>query len=111
MRQNRQQFAFIARTRSTGNAFCVTRCAARSGCSSSELATDLARLPILCEWTTEDLQMVAGLLVNSMISTVEAILDAAAGSTSARGEIARTAEKQLRLVVLGMPAWRSGPAR
>lgn len=107
---HRPHFAFITRAYSAGS---VLRHAVSTELRllSSELATDLARLPVMSEWATEDLQMVAALLVNSMIFTVEAILDAPPGDERARQEIARTAEKQLRLVALGMPAWRSGPAR
>jgi len=50
VRENRQQFAFIARLRSTGNT--VLRHAVRGEVRllTSELATDLARFPILREW-------------------------------------------------------------
>ena len=106
VREHRQHFAFLARARSTGNV--LLRHAIRSEIRllTSELATDLTRFPILCDWTTEDLQMMAGLLVNSMISTVEAILDAPADDRDAQADIARVAEKQLRLIVLAVPAWR-----
>lgn len=117
VRDHRQHFAFVARVRSTGNG--VLRHAIRSELRlfTSELATDLARFPVLREWTTEDLQMLAGLLVNTMISTVETILDLptgglAGGSPSAEGEaeIARVAERQMRLTLLAVPRWRSRPA-
>jgi AcrR family transcriptional regulator len=108
VRDNRQHFAFIARARSTGNS--LLRHAIRSEIRllTSELATDLTRFPHMSEWTTEDLQMVAALLVSAMISTVEAILDTAPEDETAHEEITRVAEKQLRLIVLGVPAWRSG---
>jgi AcrR family transcriptional regulator len=107
VRQHRQHFTFITRARASGNP--LLRHAIRSEIRllTSELATDLTRFPYLAEWTTEDLQMVAALLVNSMISTVEAILDAPADDRTAHEEIAVVAEKQLRLVVLGIPSWRS----
>jgi AcrR family transcriptional regulator len=75
---------------------------------SSELATDLARFPYLDEWTTEDLNMVASLIVNAMVSTAEGILEVPIENPDAEEEIVRTAEKQLRLVLLGVPQWRSG---
>ncbi len=111
-REHRQHFAFIARVRSTGNG--VLRHAIRSEIRlfTSELATDLARFPILREWSTEDLQMLAGLMVNTMIATVEAILDVpTVAAPEAEAEIARVTEKQLRLMLLGVPSWRSGSAR
>jgi AcrR family transcriptional regulator len=108
VRDNRQYFAFIARARSGGNN--VLRQAVRMEIRLiiSELATDLSRFPFLNEWTTEDLQMLAALLVNSMIATVEAILDTSPEDRGAYEEIEQVAEKQLRLVVLGVPSWRSG---
>ncbi len=112
VRANRLQFTFIARVRSSANG--VLRHAIRTEIQlvTSELATDLARFPVLREWTTEDLQMLAGLLVNTMIAIVEAILelppDRGAASAQKLTEIARTAEKQLRLPLLAVPQWRSG---
>jgi AcrR family transcriptional regulator len=106
-----QQFAFIARARTTGSG--VLRHAVNNEVRllTSELATDLARFPVLREWTTEDLQMLAGLLVNTMILNVAAILDlpAAGGGPSpeALTEIVRIAEKQLRLPMLAVPHWHS----
>lgn len=104
---NRQHFAFIARARSTGNPVLRHAIRAEIRLLTSELATDLMRFSVLTSWSTEDLQMVAALLVSAMISTVEAILDAPAEDLLALREIRRTAEKQLRLIVFGMPHWRS----
>ncbi len=110
---HRQHFAFVAGARSSGNG--VLRHAIRNEIKlfTSELATDLARFPVLREWTTEDLQMLAGLLVNSMIAIIEAILElptsgpAGQPQPAALAEVIRLAEKQLRLPLVGVPAWRS----
>ena len=106
---HRQHFAFVARVRSTGSP--VLRAAIRTEIRlfTSELATDLARFPILREWTTEDLLMLAGLLVNTMIATIEAILDVPVAAPDAETAIVRTAEKQLRLTIIAVPHWRSRP--
>jgi AcrR family transcriptional regulator len=111
---HRQHFAFVARARASGNG--VLRHAIRNEIRlfTSELATDLARFPVLREWTTEDLHMLAGLLVNSMIAIIEAILElpttgpAGDPQPEALAEVTRVATKQLRLPLLGVPAWRSG---
>ena len=114
VREHRRHFAFIARVRSSGNG--VLRHAIRNEIRlfASELATDLVRLPVLREWTTDDLQMIAALIVDTMIATIEAILDVpTAGSAGhpaspeTEAEIARRAEQQLRLIMLGVPHWRS----
>ena len=108
VREHRQHFVFVARARSTGNG--VLRHAIRNEIRlfTSELATDLARFPVLREWTTEDLQMLASLLVNAMIATVEAMIDVPVAAPAAEAAIARVAEKQLRLTMLAVPQWRSG---
>jgi AcrR family transcriptional regulator len=108
VRTQREHLAFVARVRSSGNA--VLRHAIRTEIRlfTSELATDLARFPVLREWSTDDLQMLAGLLVNTMIVTIEAMLDVPVAAPAAEAEIERVAEKQLRLIILAIPAWRSG---
>ncbi len=101
---------FIARERFSGNAVVRHAIRAELRLFASELATDLVRLPLLRAWSTEDLQMIATLLVNAVVSTTESLLDAPLDNPEAQAEIVRTAEKQLRLVALGIPGWRSGPA-
>jgi AcrR family transcriptional regulator len=108
VRQNRLHFLFVVRAGYTGNV--ILRHAVRNEVRlfTSELATDLARFPLLREWTTDDLQMLAGLLVNTMIATVGAMLDVPVAGPEAEAEIALVAEKQMRLTMLGVPQWRSG---
>jgi AcrR family transcriptional regulator len=108
VRERRQHFVFVVRVGSTGNT--VLRHAIRSEIRlfSSELATDLARFPGLRDWTTEDLHTLAGLLVNTMIAIVGAMVDAPVAAPEAEVGITRIAEKQLRMVMLGAGQWRSG---
>jgi len=100
-------FRFIARERFGGVA--ALRHAIRSEIRlfASDLATDLARFPYLDRWTTEDLQLLAGLMVNAMVSTAEVILDAPANDPAAEADAVATAERQLRMIVLGVPYWRN----
>ena len=108
---HRQHFALIARARTDGHT--VLRHAVNNEIRlvTSELATDLARFDAMREWTGEDLDMLAGLLVNTMMLNVAAILDLPTngGKPPAEGlnEIVRVAEKQLRLPLLAVPNWRS----
>jgi AcrR family transcriptional regulator len=106
--EHRQHFLFVTRVGSTGNV--VLRHAIRNEIRlfTSELATDLARLPPLRDWTVDDLHVLSGLFVNTMIATVGAMVDAPVAAPEAEAEIARTAEKQLRMITLGVPRWRSG---
>jgi AcrR family transcriptional regulator len=105
--ENPLHFRFIARERSSGVPALRRAIRAEIRLLSSELATDLARVPDLRRWSSEDLQTIAALMVNTMVATVEAILDAPADDPLAEQEIIITAEKQLRLIVLAIPHWRS----
>jgi AcrR family transcriptional regulator len=103
-------FRFIARERFGGVAALRHAIRREIRLFTSDLATDLARFPYLDRWSTEDLQLLAGLMVNAMVSTAEAILDAPPKDATAEAEIIATAERQLRMIVLGVPQWRSAGA-
>ncbi len=104
---HRLHFRFIARERSSGVPALRQAIRAEIRLFTSELATDLARFPFLDRWSTEDLGVLATLIVNTMVSTAEAIVDAPSGRPEVEDEIVRNAEKQLRLIVIGVPGWRS----
>lgn len=97
---------FITRERSSGVA--VLRYAIRTEIRliTSELAIDLTRFPGLSGWSSEDLNILAMLFVNAMISIAEALEDAA--DAAAIEEIRRIAIKQLRMITVGVNGWRSG---
>jgi len=103
-------FRFIARERFGGVAPLRHAIRREIRLFASELATDLARFPYLEAWSTEDLQLLAGLMVNAMVSTAEAILDAPPKDPAAEAEIIATARRQLRMITLGVPQWRSSGA-
>jgi AcrR family transcriptional regulator len=116
VREHPRHFAFMAHARASGNAVLRHAIRAETKLFASELATDIARFPFLRDWTTTDLQMLAGLFVETMIATIDAILEASswgagADPLSAESElrIARLAEKQLRLIALAIPHWHSRP--
>lgn len=103
--ERREHWRFIARERNSG--VTVLRYAIRTEIRliTSELAIDLTRFPGLNTWSAEDLNILASLFVNSMILIAEAIEDA--GDATALDEIKHTAEKQLRMIVIGITGWRS----
>jgi len=103
--EQREHWRFIGRERNSG--VTVLRYAIRTEIRliTSELATDLARFQGPNTWSTEDLNILAGLFVNSMILTAEAIEDAQ--DAVAHEEIKRTAVKQLRMIAVGVAGWRS----
>jgi AcrR family transcriptional regulator len=105
--ERRDHWRFIVRERSSG--VTVLRYAIRTELRllTSELATDLTRFPGLNAWSTDDLNVLATLFVNSMIVIAEALEDAQ--GAEAIDDIRRTAVKQLRLIVIGVNGWRSSP--
>jgi AcrR family transcriptional regulator len=105
--QHESHFRFIARERFGGVAALRQAIGREIRLFASELAIDLARFPYLDRWTGEDLQRLAGLMVNAMVSTSEAILDAPPEDPSAEAEVIATAEAQLRMIMLGVREWRS----
>lgn len=103
----REYWRFINRERSSG--MTVLRYAIRTEIRliTSELATDLARFPGMTGWSTEDLNILSGLFVNSMIVIAEAIDEAQ--DAAALAEIKRIAGKQLRMIAVAASGWRSKP--
>jgi AcrR family transcriptional regulator len=103
--ERREHWRFIGRERSSG--LTVLRYAIRTEIRliTSELAIDLARFPGLSSWSGEDLNILATLFVNAMISIAEAIEDA--NDPRALEEIRRIAIKQLRMIAVGVTGWRS----
>jgi AcrR family transcriptional regulator len=101
----REHWRFIGRERSSG--VTVLRYAIRTEIRliTSELAIDLARFPGLTTWSSEDLNILASLFVNSMIVIAEAIEDA--HDPASLEDIKRTAVKQLRMIVVGVTGWRT----
>lgn len=103
--ERREHWRFIARERSSGDS--VLRYAIRTEIRliTAELAIDLARFPGLEGWASEDLNILASLFVNAMISIAEALEDAA--DALSIDAIHRTAVKQLRMIAVGVQGWRS----
>ena len=106
--RQREHWRFIVRERSSGVAVLRYAIRAEIRLITAELATDLARFPGLNAWSTEELNIRAGLFVNSMIIIAEAIEDAP--DAEAITEITRTAVKQMRMITVGVTGWRSDPS-
>ncbi|MFZ5722513.1 MAG: HTH-type transcriptional repressor FabR [Pseudomonadota bacterium] len=108
VRAHARYFQFLLRERAGGRSALRNAIRTEVRLFVSELATDLARFPALNRWPTEDLQMMAGLIVGTMMNAVMDILDLPAGRPEDEREMARLLEKQLRLILLGAGQWKSG---
>jgi AcrR family transcriptional regulator len=105
VRAHRAHLRFIARERYGGMRRLRRTIRLELELFANELAVDLARFPELESWSREDRQMYAELLVDTIVTTAAALLDA---SPEEEQRIARRVERQLRLIVVGVGGWRSG---
>lgn len=107
VRAHESHFRFLARERYSGTGPVQAAIATELRLFSSELAVDLGRFDGLAEWTSEDLRMMAELIVTAMLGTALDLLAVRPTDPGADAEIVRTARKRLRLIVLGAVGWRS----
>jgi AcrR family transcriptional regulator len=109
VRERRGHFMFIARERVGGLPAVRETIRHELGLFERELALDVARLPGVDRWETEDVRVLSKLIVSLMVDLAEAIITAPAERPDVEREIVRTAEQQLQMVVIGASNWRSAP--
>jgi AcrR family transcriptional regulator len=109
VRGHPDQFRFLTRERYGGVAAVRRAIATELRLFTSELTVDLARLTAGFDWASEDLEMAAGLMVAAMLSTVMDLLEADERHPEDATALLDKAERQLRLIALGMGEWRSKP--
>lgn len=107
VRQQEDHFWFLTRERYGGSGPVQHAIRTELRLFSSDLAVDLARFEGFRRWSTEDLHMMADLIVTAMLSTVLELLEARPRDRATDERIVRTAEDRLRLVMLAVPHWRS----
>jgi AcrR family transcriptional regulator len=109
VREHPDQFRFLTRERYGGVAAVRRAIATELRLFTSELTVDLARLTAGFEWTTDDLEMAASLMITAMLSTVVDLLESDDRHPEDAVALLDKAKRQLRLIALGMSAWRSDP--
>jgi AcrR family transcriptional regulator len=109
--EHRRQFLFIASERGGGSA--AIRNAIRNEVRHfvHEMAQDLRELNVLPALSTETLQMICGLVVNTMLNAATDILDLPPGDTRLERDVIENFVRQLRVIFLGAGAWREPDAR
>lgn len=107
VRANRAQFQFLTRERYGGVAGVRRAIDTELRLFTSELTVDLARLTAGYDWSADDLEMTADLMVSTMLATVMALLEIDKRRGDDEQAILAKAERQLRLIALGMGQWRS----
>ncbi len=103
---NRAHYRFIAREQYS--AVPTVRLAIRREIRlfATELATDLARLPVVDQWPTVDLVMLADLIVGLMVDTAKRLLDVIDEAPEREPEVVAETERRLRYLSYGATAWR-----
>jgi AcrR family transcriptional regulator len=109
VRAHPAQFRFLSRERYGGIGTVRRAIATELRLFTSDLTVDLARLTTGLDWTTDDLEMAAGLMVTAMLGVVLDLLEVDPRRPDDAERILELAHRQLRLIVLGMGAWRSKP--
>jgi AcrR family transcriptional regulator len=109
VRGHPDQFRFLTRERYGGVDVVRRAIATELRLFTSELTVDLARLTAGRDWSTDDLEMAASLMIAGMLSTVMDLLESDERHPEDAAELLDKAERQLRLVALGMGSWRSKP--
>ena len=107
VREHPDQFGFLTRERYGGVASVRRAIATELRLFTSDLTIDLARLTTGYDWSTDDLEMTADLMVTSMLGTVMRLLETDSRRPAEAELLLDHAQRQLRLIVLGMGAWRS----
>jgi AcrR family transcriptional regulator len=105
---NRAAFHFLTRERYGGSRLVRESIGREVRGFVIDLAQDFAKFPHFGALPREDLEMMATLLVNTVVSALGELLELPVNHPDAQGAIARTLTKQLRVIVLGGLSWRPG---
>lgn len=104
---NRLPFGFIVSERAGGSP--AIRNAIRNEIAqfTNEMVHDLRQLNVLPELSTADLQMVCGLVVNTMLNAAVDILDLPPRQQVMEQELVENFVRQMRVIFLGARQWRA----
>lgn len=104
--QNRLSFLFVASERTGGSPVIRSAIRAEVNHFTNEMAQDLRALNYLPGLSTASLQMICGLVVNTMLNACTDILDLPPNQPQAERELIDNFVRQLRLIFLGALQWR-----
>ena len=110
VREHPDQFRFLVRERYGGVRQVRRAIETELTLFTSELAVDLARLTAGFDWSSDDLEMTADLMVAAMLKAIMDLLELDPRPANRRPDEAAVLDRgsrQLRLIALGMSEWRS----
>lgn len=105
---NRPAFHFLSRERYGGSGPLREAIAREIRGFVIDLAADFARFPHFNQLPRDDVEMMATLLVNTVVSALGELLELPAEHPDTQGAIAASLTDQLRVIVLGGLAWKPG---
>lgn len=106
VRKQHDHFAFIVRERFAGPPAVREAIGTNLTRFVDELATDLARMPAVQPWSTDDLRTLSDLIVTTFVATAERLIATAPGSPAERA-VAEQARTQVRMLIIGARQWDS----
>ncbi len=106
VREHGPDFRFLIRERAGGMPAVVRAIATALKLFTNELTIDLARMPGLHSWSGADLEMAADLMVGAMLQTIQALAELDPRWAGDEADVINRAERQLRLIALGMAGWQ-----
>jgi AcrR family transcriptional regulator len=114
VRVYRDHFRFVAREHHGGVDRVREAIADQLDLFSAELAADLAAdkladTPAIDRWRPDDLRMLTDLIVNHMVCTAAALVDAPQDDPAAERQVIDKAGRQLGLILLGARQWPFQP--
>src|SRR5699024_12345229 len=109
VRNNRTYFLYVSKELYGGSTAMRQAIRREMRLFVSELAMDMARFPFLLQVSAQDLQMMASLVVNSVVALTQEMLELDEDDEAGQQEMLVIAEKQVRLIYFGVALWRSHP--
>ncbi len=103
--ERREHFMFIGRERVGGLGSVRSAIRHELGLFERELAMDVARLPGVSHWSSDDLHVLANLIVKLMVETATDLVTLPPKRPDLEAEVRRVAERQLRMAVVGAANW------
>lgn len=101
-------YGFLIRERHGGSPSLRTAIATEMQLITRELVVDMSRVPALDAWPTDDLELAADLIVSTV---ADHIADFVSAPLRERPDLVDRTVGQVRMIALGMAAWKPGSTR
>lgn len=106
LKQHPLHFMFITSERNGGSPAIRAAIRTEIGHFINEMAQDIQHLGFMPQLSSASFQLIASLIVNTMLNAASDILDLAAGRARAEQEMIEQFVRQLRLILLGASVWK-----